>query len=91
MNFKNYMEDVVVDVYQEFKKTYFEYCGCDRCSADIMVLALTKLKGKYAVSLTGEIFASVSRDDRQIRTDALIAIKEAAEQVKVNPNHPIEP
>jgi competence protein ComFB len=87
MNFKNYMEDVVVEVYQEFKKKYPQYCSCDRCSADIMVLALTKLKGQYAVSLTGEIFASLSREDRQIRATAMVAIIEAAKQVSANPNH----
>lgn len=87
MNFKNYMEDVVVEVYQDFKKSYSQYCSCDRCSADIMVIALTKLKGKYAVSPTGEIFAKLSREDRQVRADALVVIVEAAELVSNNPNH----
>lgn len=88
MNFKNYMEDVVVEVYnQDFRKNYPQYCSCDRCSTDTMVIALTKLKGKYAVSPTGEIFAKLSREDRQVRTDALLAIIEAADLVAKNPNH----
>lgn len=81
------MEDVVVDVYKEFKKSYHQYCSCPRCSADTLVLALSKLKGRYAVSPEGEIFAKLSREDRQVRADALVMIIEAAELVAKQPNH----
>jgi len=81
------MEDVVVDVYKEFKKSYPQYCSCPRCSADTLVLALSKLKGRYAVSPEGEIFAKLSREDRQVRADALVMIIEAAELVAKQPNH----
>lgn len=87
LNFKNYMEDVVVDVYKEFQKKYPQYCSCPRCSADTLVLALSKLKGRYAVSPEGEIFARLSREDRQVRADALVMIMEAAEVVAKQPNH----
>lgn len=87
MNFKNYMEDVVYEVYQEFAKNHPEYCSCERCSADTMVIALKKLKGMYAVSQEGEIFTKVSREDRQIQADALIVIIEAAQLVAKQPNH----
>ncbi len=86
-NFKNYMEDVVVDVYKDFKKKYPQYCNCPRCSADTLALALSKLKGRYAVSPEGEIFARLSREDRQVRADALVIIVEAAEIVAKRPNH----
>ncbi|HOJ77941.1 MAG TPA: late competence development ComFB family protein [Bacillota bacterium] len=87
MNFKNYMEDVVLEVYKEFISKNPQYCGCERCSADTMVIALKKLKGLYAVSQEGEIFTKVSCEDRQIRADALIVIIEAATMVSQNPNH----
>ena len=57
--------------------------------ADTIAIALTKLKGKYAVSPEGEIFAKISRDDRQVRADALIVIIEAIQQVGRQPNHPL--
>ena len=88
MNFKNYMEDVILDIYNEYKQHNFNYCTCERCTADTIALALTKLKGKYAVSFEGEIFAKISRDDRQVRADALVVILEAIEQVGKKPNHP---
>lgn len=87
MSFKNYMEDVVFEVYQEFIKNHPEFCHCDRCNADTMVIALKKLKGMYAVSQEGAIFTNVSREDRQVRADALIVIMEAARRVAENPNH----
>lgn len=87
MSFKNYMEDVVFQVYQEFKKKNPEFCSCERCSADTIAIALTKLRGKYAVSPEGEIFAKISREDRQVKADALVVIMEAAKLVAKQPNH----
>lgn len=87
MNFKNYMEDVVSEVYREFIQRNPNYCSCERCSADTMVIALKQLRGMYAVSQEGEIFTKVSRDDRQVRADAMVVIIEAAERVAKQPNH----
>lgn len=87
MTFKNYMEDVIVDVYDEFKRRYPRYCSCHRCQEDTIALALTNVKGKYAVSLQGEIFANMAREDRQIRADVLRVLLEAAETVSKQPNH----
>lgn len=87
MNFKNFMEDVVNDVYQEFKVSNPQYCDCPRCMNDIIAFTLTRLRGKYAVSPEGEILARISCEDRQVRTDALVALIEAAEQVAKQPNH----
>ena len=87
MNFRNYMEDVVREVYQEMIRKNPKLCTCDRCRIDTMLIALRHLKGMYAVSMEGEIFTKLSRDDRQIRADALIVLLKAAEQVTNNPNH----
>ncbi len=87
MLFKNYMEDVVIEVLNEFLAKNPNYCGCDRCRADMIVVALSKLKGKYAVSPEGEVFAKLSREDRQVRADALLTIVEAVKLVSQNPHH----
>ncbi len=87
MRFKNYMEDVVMEVYEEFEKYYPKFCNCERCKTDIIVLALTHLRGKYAASLEGEVLAKVARDDRQVRTDALVALMDAATVVTLHPKH----
>jgi competence protein ComFB len=87
MKFKNYMEDVVQEVFLEFLNTHQGYCTCERCKVDTITYALNKLKGKYAVTPEGEIFVKLARDDRQVRADAMIVIIEAAEQVAKNPKH----
>ena len=87
MRFKNFMEDVVVEVYQDFIARNPKFCSCDRCRLDTMTLALTRLHGKYASTKEGEVLAKVSRDDRQVRTDVLVALMEAAEIVLNNPKH----
>lgn len=87
MSLKNYMEDVVDSVYQEFLKREPDFCKCARCRQDVQALALTHLRGKYAVSPEGEVFAKISREDRQVRADALVAIIEAAKAVRNAPNH----
>jgi competence protein ComFB len=87
MQFKNFMEDVVVEVYQDFIARNSRFCNCDRCKLDTMTLALTRLQGKYAATKEGEVLARVSRDDRQVRTNVLVALMEAAEIVSKNPKH----
>ena len=81
------MEDVVLEVYRDFTSKNPQICSCERCSVDTMVIALKKLRGMYAVSQEGEIFTKVSREDRQIRADALVVIIEAAQIVAKQPNH----
>ena len=87
MGFKNYMEDVVDKVFDEFLERTPGFCRCDRCRQDVLAIALTNLHGKYATSLEGEIFAKISREDRQVRADALVEIMDAARIVSEHPNH----
>jgi competence protein ComFB len=83
------MEDVVLEIYEEFTGTTpdFGYCKCPRCKADVIALALTNLRGRYAVSPEGEVWAKLAKDDRQVRADALVAVMAAISLVSKNPNH----
>jgi competence protein ComFB len=87
LNFRNYMEDVVREVYDDMIAKNPRLCNCERCRIDTMLIALKQLKGMYAGSIEGEIFTKLSRDDRQVRADALIVLMEAAKQVSEKPNH----
>ncbi|MGE5527875.1 MAG: late competence development ComFB family protein [Patescibacteria group bacterium] len=87
MELKNYMEDVVIAVYNDFVGRHRHICQCKQCRLDTIALALTKLRGMYAATPEGEILTRVSRDDRQVRTDALVAIMEAARTVSSRPKH----
>jgi len=87
MSLKNFMEDVVQEVFQDVKDLRPDVCTCNRCRDDVIALALSKLKGRYATTPEGEIFARVEQSDRQVRTDALLAVMQAVDVVSKNPKH----
>ena len=87
MHLKNYMEDVVVTVYEEFIRQHQELCHCRQCQLDTIALALTHLRGLYAATAEGDVLTRVAREERQIRADALVAIIEAGRTVASRPQH----
>ena len=87
MELKNYMEDVVVSVYDDYASHHDDFCHCSQCRLDAIALALTRLRGMYAATPEGEIFIRILRDDRQVRADALVAVMEAVRTVAERPNH----
>lgn len=84
---KNYMEDVVAAVYNDYIKGNPEICACEQCRRDVMALALTRLRGMYAGSHEGEVLTMISREDRQVRADAMIVVLEAVNTVAARPYH----
>lgn len=84
---KNYMEDVARELLEEIKGLHPDLCFCERCVRDIIALTLSRIKGKYAVTPEGEIFARVEQSDRQVRADVLLAVMESLEIVSANPRH----
>ncbi len=87
MRMKNFMEDVIIEVFQEIKGTNPDFCNCDKCRRDVIAIALSKIKGRYAASPEGEIFARVEQSNRQVRADALLAVMEALDTVSASPRH----
>ena len=87
MQLRNYMEDVVVAVYDEYAGEHGEICRCPQCRMDTIALALTKLRGMYAATPEGDVLKRISRDDRQVRADALIAVIAAIRTVFERPQH----
>lgn len=84
---KNFAEDVIIEVFEEIKNVNPDFCKCEKCRRDVIALALTKIRGRYACSPEGEIFARVEQSDRQVRADALFAVMEALEIVTKYPHH----
>lgn len=87
MRLKNFMEDVVMLAYKDYIKKDPAFCCCERCQRDVIVIALNSLQAKYVGSEEGEIRAAVAQSDRQIKTDATLALMEAAKLVKERPHH----
>ncbi|HHW14369.1 MAG TPA: late competence development ComFB family protein [Firmicutes bacterium] len=91
MELRNYMEDVVKQVFEEYLERDPDFCRCERCRRDTIVLTLNQLRGKYVGSQEGEIRAAVEAADRQAKADAMLALVAAARQVKAHPHHPTPP
>lgn len=87
MGLKNFTEEVALEVLNEIKGMHPNCCFCEKCTQDILAIALTRLKGKYAVTREGEIFARVEQSDRQVRADALLAVMEGIDKVSKRPKH----
>ena len=84
---KNYMEDVVLEVLDVALRLNPDFCRCEKCRKDVVLIALSNIKGSYASSPVGEIFARVEQSDRQVRTDVLLAVMQALRQVAAYPRH----
>lgn len=79
----NLMENEVLDQLDSVL-TRFHGCKCDRCKKDIVALALNKLPPKYVVLKKGQIPPD---PDRQMSTQVLTAVIQAALQVRSHPRH----
>ena len=65
-----------------------DICTCRQCYQDVMAIALTKLRPRYAGSEEGEILLkSVDISSDQTRLDILRIVHEAIDVVNQNPHH----
>jgi len=85
-NLKNYMEDVVTRLADQYMKES-DACPCEKCRLDVMALALNSLPTAYIVTQRGEIFAAIDSTYLQNQVDAQVAVMNAIEMVKTSPKH----
>jgi competence protein ComFB len=85
-NLKNHMEDVVARLTDKYMKEA-EACQCEKCTLDVMALALNSLPTAYVVTPRGEIFAAIDSTYIQNQVDAEVAVLNAIEMVKTSPKH----
>jgi competence protein ComFB len=85
-NLKNYMEDVVAKLTDQFMKEE-DACTCEKCRLDVMALALNGLPTAYIVTQRGEIFAAIDSTYLQNQVDAEVAVLNAINMVKASPKH----
>jgi competence protein ComFB len=84
----NLLEQEVREQVEEILEEKDELCSCEQCHEDIVALALSNLKPRYAGSKEGEIILnSVDISSEQTRLDILRSVLEAAEKVNERPHH----
>ncbi|SJZ51867.1 late competence development ComFB family protein [Selenihalanaerobacter shriftii] len=84
----NLIEDEVMSKVDEILTDKEEFCDCDQCKQDILALALSNLKPRYAGSEEGKIILnSTDLSSEQTQLDILRSVLEAAKKVHERPHH----
>ena len=87
LEFKNYMEDIVLAKMPDVLKTMPNICLCERCRMDILACALNNCPPKYVVTPKGKMYAKMSMLRGQFEIDVVRFITDAAMLISKNPRH----
>lgn len=64
-----------------------EMCTCERCTCDVLAIALNTLPTKYVTSDAGKQYIQLEAYKKQLETDVSFAIMKACMTVREAPNH----
>lgn len=87
MRILNVMEQITMNLFQEFELHYKLKCNCDLCRTDILALALNNIPPKYVSSEKGEVLMRAIHSDVQSKQDIIRELTSAAMKVESNPRH----
>lgn len=87
MQLVNFMEETVKRSLDDLLlESPYKDMGIDsKAKLDILAFALNHLPPKYVVTEKGHLFTRVAEMRQQFRTDILVELSKAIEQVKKNP------
>lgn len=83
----NYMEDMVLETYEDLLSQGQKFCGCDKCRMDVLALVLNKLPPKYIVTQKGAAYTKIQSLNMQFKTDVLKEMVKAFSLVAKQPRH----
>jgi competence protein ComFB len=84
----NAIEPVVFQIFtDEFLKNTTLACSCERCQLDIIALALNRLPARYVVTEQGNVYVKALYAERQLTSDVIRELSNAALVVQGKPNH----
>jgi competence protein ComFB len=84
---KNYMEDIVDNIFPDVLVGYKNICKCKKCCDDIVAISLNNLKPLYAASDIGMVYLKMKESDLQFTANVINEIVKAVDIVTKNPNH----
>ncbi|HDN86035.1 MAG: competence protein ComFB [Candidatus Omnitrophota bacterium] len=87
MECHNYMEDIVRNTLENLLSKRNDVCKCEKCTLDMMALALNNLPPKYVVTDKGRVYTKIAELELQLRTDVVREITKAIDKVKKAPQH----
>lgn len=89
---KNALETGVRAIHAELLAKHAGFCSCEHCKADVVSLALNKIRPRYVsqFSPVGEIVTDVFMTYDQSRAELTVLVFDAMRRVASSPNHPAE-
>lgn len=87
MQIVNFMEEAVRHALEELltEPAYKALNLGEKAQLDVMAFALNHLPPRYVVTEKGHLYTRVNELKQQFRTDIVVALYKAIEQVKANP------
>lgn len=82
----NAMEKIMHDLLDEYLEQLHMDCTCDECKADVLALALNKVKPRYVTEREKEAYVKATYVDKQELTSLIVVLAECAKIVSKNPN-----
>ncbi|GGI43918.1 hypothetical protein GCM10008018_04520 [Paenibacillus marchantiophytorum] len=83
----NAMETIVINMYDEFTKSYELKCDCTKCKEDILALVLNKIPPRYTSSEKGQLFIKGMYINSQLQSDVMRELMDAATIVADQHHH----
>lgn len=81
----NLVEHHVADAYEQLRRHFPDFCGCEVCRADVMVHALNRIPARYVASPTGSAVTELQLDKGQSRARIDVVVMEGFQKVSRAP------
>jgi competence protein ComFB len=81
----NLVEHHVAEAYDQLRRHFPDFCGCDVCRADVMVHALNRIPARYVASPTGSAVTELQLDKDQTRARIDVVVMEGFQKVSRAP------
>lgn len=87
MEFRNYIEELVLEELTVLLEKRKGICKCERCRLDIAALALNNLPPRYVVTDIGRAHTKLESVKTQFKIDVIKELTKAIAKVKKRPRH----
>lgn len=82
---KNLVEEHVVAAYDQLKRHFPDFCGCEICHGDVLVYTLNRVPARYVNTLEGTVVTEFNLDRDQSRAVIDVMLMEGLRKVSVAP------
>ena len=82
---KNLVEEHVFTAYDQLKRHFPEFCGCEICRGDVLVYTLNRVPARYVNTLEGAVVTEFNLERDQSRAAIDVALMEGLRRVSVAP------